>query len=449
MSYEGIGTLDCLSFGHSSEIGKKAFEAQQHFRQQHPEIKNVIPLNDLHSWLNNPACTVDACVPLLRNFCEKYQCPYNELLNLVQRCIIQSSVESAYRMHHVAQTHQLYYEGKYEMLKTVQNNPTLAPPIWQHDSPNSENSNKHDKNVTESTSDSLLLDSVTKLPPFKDLTVTLLHQLCKKFGIKKYTGMNKESMVNVLTLYKENYNNIPYFRFQHFYKQEKCNANGCNSSKNLQNVSNLKWKYCNIHIKTTKDTLLDWDNSVNTTFLDVHGNKQLSIPEASAKFQSKSFENIITSGEHAVSMKMPFPLSNEKVKKLAYTKPTKAKSGNIRSNMIKNRNNTKKISSSSFMKEEGTFSSTIEADDVFDEPEIDIDLDSKINNESADNHAICGEEEEDESVLYNEEEEELEDENVENEIIETEDESDDDSAISSLKRDHSHVLSKSSKKMKC
>ena len=101
------------------------------------------------------------------------------------------------------------------------------------------------------------------------------------------------------------------------------------------------------------------------------------------------------------------------------------------------------------MKEEGTFSSTIEADDVFDEPEIDIDLDSKINNESADNHAICGEEEEEESVLYNEEEEELEDENVENEIIETEDESDDDSAISSLKRDHSHVLSKCSKKMKC
>ena len=45
--------------------------------------------------------------------------------------------------------------------------------------------------------------------------------------------------------------------------------------------------------------------------------------------------------------------------------------------------------------------------------------------------------------------EEHEDENVETEIIETEDKLNDDRAIPPLKRDHSHVLSKSSKKRKC
>ena len=96
VSYENIGTTDCMSFGFHSEQGKKALEAETEFRRAHPEIRNVTSVNDLHSWLNNSSCTVDACYPLLSRFAEKYHCPFDELVNVVQRCIIQTTVESAH-----------------------------------------------------------------------------------------------------------------------------------------------------------------------------------------------------------------------------------------------------------------------------------------------------------------------------------------------------------------
>ena len=52
--YEGIGTSDCVSFGHHAKKGKAAYDAEMKFRAKHPEIQNVARSNDLHSWLNNP-----------------------------------------------------------------------------------------------------------------------------------------------------------------------------------------------------------------------------------------------------------------------------------------------------------------------------------------------------------------------------------------------------------
>ena len=67
-NYEGIGTSDCASFGYHAKRGKAAYDAEMKFRADHPSIQNVARSNDLHSWLNNPTCTVDACIPLLKNF---------------------------------------------------------------------------------------------------------------------------------------------------------------------------------------------------------------------------------------------------------------------------------------------------------------------------------------------------------------------------------------------
>ena len=71
VSYESIGTSDCVSFGHFTELGKQALEAETLFRQNHTDIKNVSSVNDLHGWLNNSSCTVDACYPLISRFAEQ------------------------------------------------------------------------------------------------------------------------------------------------------------------------------------------------------------------------------------------------------------------------------------------------------------------------------------------------------------------------------------------
>jgi hypothetical protein len=84
VSYEDIGTTDCFLFGYYGEQGKKAFQAEQDFHKKHPEICNIMPVNELHSWLNNSTCSVDVCVPLLNIFVNKYNCSLDELLNLVQ-----------------------------------------------------------------------------------------------------------------------------------------------------------------------------------------------------------------------------------------------------------------------------------------------------------------------------------------------------------------------------
>jgi hypothetical protein len=131
LSYEGIGTSDCTTFAFHTNQGKAAYEAEKKFRSDHPEICNVTPNNDLYSWFNNSSCTVDACVPLLKSFAEIHNCPISDLVNLVQKCIVQTTLESAYRLYNVVETHRMFSEGLYEQSNRSISDPMLPPPIWK------------------------------------------------------------------------------------------------------------------------------------------------------------------------------------------------------------------------------------------------------------------------------------------------------------------------------
>ena len=348
-SYEGIGTSNCLSFGYYTEQGKRAYEAEQAFRQLHPEIGNVTSGNDLHAWLNNSSCTVDACFPLLSKFVETYHCPLSELLNLVQRCIIQATVESAHRMYHVVQTHQLFEEGAYDQAKTVSKNPCIPPPVWspvqqqqqqqeeeevvkskgqckknnEDKKKKTEEQSKNKKKKTEEqsnkkkdteeqstknnkkkdtenneeqskiislTPDELFLNGTCKVPPFNTMTVLSLQKLCSKLGVKKYSTMKKESMVNLLETYKTKYNTHDSFRFQHFYTQEQCNAVGCKCTKRLIHSGTRNWKYCDKHVG---GSVCQWDTKVNSSFWDIQRNLRLTREESALRFENKGFNVIL------------------------------------------------------------------------------------------------------------------------------------------------------------
>ena len=345
-SYEGIGTADCTSFGYYTEKGKLAYEAEQSFRRLHPEIRNVTAANDLHSWLNNSSCTVDACYPLLSKFAETYNCPLSELLNLVQRCIIQSTVESAHRMYHVVQTHQLFDEGAYDLSKKITKEPFIPPPIWNNASlmkrseqkeEEKEEKEKEKKNDTKTkedeskklvqfTPDELFLNTSCKIPPFNEMTVLGLQKLCSKLGIKKYSSMNKEAMVNLLEVYKKKYNTCSMFRFQHFYKQEQCNAPVCKCTKKLLSVNSLKWKYCEKHVSAT-EMLSEWDLKVNSTFFDIQQNVRITREQSILKFEDKDFDDIMKESVSVKEKTVPFKNNNSQLNnRLVSEKVKKSKS---------------------------------------------------------------------------------------------------------------------------
>ena len=193
VSYEGIGTTDCFSFGYYGEQGKRAFQAEQDFRKKHPEIRNITPVNELHSWLNNSTCSVDACVPLLDEFVNKYNCSLDELLSLVQRCMIQANIETANRLFHVAQTHKLYKQGAFDEVEKLLQNPKIPTPIWTTESPSSitqgESSKVHhnmlrikrtaeyNEYVSGLSTDELLLEGISKIDPFTELNVQYLQKI--------------------------------------------------------------------------------------------------------------------------------------------------------------------------------------------------------------------------------------------------------------------------------
>ena len=66
------------------------------------------------------------------------------------------------------------------------------------------------------STDELLLERVSKIDPFTELNVQYLQKLCKRLGIRKYTTMNKDQMVEALNSYKSEYNSCPRFRFESF-----------------------------------------------------------------------------------------------------------------------------------------------------------------------------------------------------------------------------------------
>ena len=384
-SYEGIGTTDCFSFGSYGEQGKKAFQAEQDFRNKHPEIRNVTPVSELHSWLNNSTCTVDACVPLLDDFANKYNCSLDELLNVVQRCMIQANVETANRLFHVTQTHKLYKQGAFEEAESLVQNPVIPSPIWTTESqsssvpavpavpagpvvpsvpavPQVESSKIHhnmlrikrtaeyNEYVSGLSTDELLLDGVSKIDPFTELNVQYLQKLCKRLGIRKYTTMNKDQMVDALTSYKSEYNSCSRFRFECFFKQVTCNGcmddnTPCTNSKDLMNVGNYRWKYCPDHI--SNDAIKTWDCSVFSQFIDLKSNETLSSMTCDALFKNRTFEEIIThpsvqQSESTQKIKFPFKNNDQPLQKLKRTCPKKTKNGNIKTLLSKKKTSSNK-----------------------------------------------------------------------------------------------------------
>ena len=336
VSYESIGTSDCVSFGHFTEQGKQALEAETLFRQNHPDIKNVTSVNDLHGWLNNSSCTVDACYPLISRFAENYKCPFGELVNLIQRCIIQTTVESAHRLYHVMQTHQLFNEGAYERMNNIINDPPVPPPIW---SPNNvvpvaqiqdeivpvpstttieennvlstnrmEKIEQYTTTILSYTPDELFLDTVCKIVPFSKVPLQCLQKLCRKIGIKKYTTMKKEAMVDVLSAYKKRYNDFPSFRFHHYYSQDHCNATDCKNTKIEKLMESMQWKYCEKHLKSNRSLLLGWEITINSTFKDLREGVQLTKEEAVLHYSSYFFNE--NENKDTIAKTVPFVLQH-------------------------------------------------------------------------------------------------------------------------------------------
>lgn len=430
-SYEGIGTSDCTSFGYHAKRGKIAHDAEIKFRAEHPEIQNVARSNDLYSWLNNPTCTVDACVPLLKTFSEKYKCPMDELINIVQRCIIQTTVESAYRLYNVNETHRLFAEGLYDQSQKTMNEAIVPPPVWVDDSSkkidnapplessdqDSESKSKKPKTeeaVLSYSFDELFLDSVTKVHSFGKFNLSSLTKICKKVGIKKFSTMNKDTMLQELYKFKEMYNLYPYIRFKYFYTQEKCNATGCSKTKDLREVYGMQWRYCSYHQQCAQEDLKQWDRVLDTAFWDINNNRSLSIQESTAKFLNRTFADILSTTATECSDALPFPLVSTGLSKSLLYEKVQSK-GTLRSNLMKGKSllcSTKKTSSSKFSEsmQPGSPLCSVDGDiDTFDtssikpnedatEMECDLDIDLEDNDDDAENA-----EEEDENDIDEEE----------------------------------------------
>ena len=464
VSYESIGTSDCVSFGHFTEQGKQALEAETLFRQNHPDIKNVTSVNDLHGWLNNSSCTVDACYPLISRFAEHYKCPFGDLVNLIQRCIIQTTVESAHRLYHVMQTHQLFNEGAYDKMNSIINDPPIPPPIW---APNNavlpvapvteeivpvpvETTTKEDNNVLSTnrmekleqytatilsyTPDELFLDMGCKIVSFNKVPLQCLQKLCRKIGIEKYTTMKKEAMVDVLNAYKKRYNDFPSFRFQHYYSQDHCNAFDCKNTKIARLMDSMQWKYCEKHLKSNQTLLVQWELTINSSFKDLREGVQLTKEEAVLHYSSYFFNENETN--ETTTRTVPFVLQHIDQPMLKCN--TKKPKTNLRAMLMKGKTPglskpkypqlgkmKQSYSPSSFcddneyIEEELTATNTNEGSDIEDiTAEIDIshDQEKEINEEDDQDEDEDEEENDDENEENGQEEEEEENDDEENEF---------------------------------
>ena len=364
----------------------------------------------------------------------------DKVINVVQRCIVQATVESAYRLYNVNESHRLFSEGLYKRSIRAVNEAVVPPPIWVDDSSKKiESSMKIDSepeikkkkikivddSVSSYTFDELFLDSVSKVPSFGKLNLSTLSNICRKIGMKKFTTMKKDTLLQELYKHKEMYNLYPCFRFKHFYRQEQCNATGCKKVKNLKEVYGMQWKYCSDHQQCTSQVLQQWDKSINTTFWDINNNTSLSMKESNEKFHKKDFAQILDNITPNNSS-TPFPLDSFGISKSLLYEKIQSK-GTLRANLIKGKNiqnNAKKTAPrfSDSMQPSSPIGSVDGDIDTFDtssikhneettemECEIDIDLD--------DNDDDNGDEDDEERFSENEEEEEEEEEDEEDDTI--------------------------------
>ena len=311
------------------------------------------------SELQSSTCTVDACVTLLDDFANKYNCSLDELLNVVQRCMIQANVEMSNRLFHATQTNKLrpFHEAESTPVipsLTESPSPVPAPHVESskihHNMLRIKRTAEYNEYVSGLSTDELLLDGVSKIDPFTELNVQYLQKLCKRLGIRKYTTMNKDQMVDALTSYKSEYNSCPRFRFECFFKQVTCNGcmddnTPCTNSKDLMNVKNYRWKYCPDHI--SNDAIKTWDCSVFSYFIDLKSNETLSSTTCDALFKNRTFEEIIThpsvqQSESTQKMKFPFENIEQPLQKLKRACPKKTKNGSIKTLLSKKKSSTNK-----------------------------------------------------------------------------------------------------------
>ena len=360
----------------------------------------------------------------------------HELVNLVQKCIVQSTLESAYRLYNVVETHRMFSEGLYEQSNSSISDPMLPPPIWKPTEPSVVSSSnpvdvkplKNDTiakikpkktntvvdTVLSYTSDDLFLDTVTKIDSFGKLSIHCIQKLCKKIGIKKYSTMNKEGMIQKLYAYKERYNLYPSFRFQHFYIQETCNAFDCSASVNISEVYGVQWKYFSAHSKD-QSVLSAWDKTVNSTFWDIDEKRRLCLDESIQKFQSKTFTEILRE-KNIVKTKVPFLLDTSGLNQtLSHEKSIKQK-GSIRSALSKNKSALSGLKRTRHVRIDDVVPSSpicsmdgdqkeVDDNDVFGDIE---DVEAEVDNED-DNNEEDDQEQEDDENEFSEEEEEPED----------------------------------------
>ena len=188
-------------------------------------------------------------------------------------------------------------------MNEVMTDPTIPQPVWSS-SNNSSQSNvseqipeplpvaplpskidRYSNAVLSLTPDETFLDSVCKLQPFNTLPLQCLFKICKRFGIKKYTTMNKDSVMDALNKYRARYNNCHVFRFTHYFSQNHCNAPGCKATKTLRSSETLQWKYCDRHITKDYDTMSVWEKNLTSSFTDLVSGAEISMEESNQQLR--------------------------------------------------------------------------------------------------------------------------------------------------------------------
>ena len=243
---------------------------------------------------------------LLISFADKYGCPKDEMLQCIKQTLDDFFDEA--------------------MNSTRQD---LTPNNDTTETMTTKVPTKQFQDIDTCSIDDVLLGENTIVPSFDKLNVMILMRICKKLGVKKYTTMNKEKMVNALNEYKIRYNSDDMFRFHTNFVQKKCNKPKCDKSIDLQEHDGCLWKYCAKHCRETETVLLQWDKIISTPFMDTTNNILISVEDSNVRFLNK--ESRISSLTKRV---LPFAGSLRKgVKKLTVTKQVKTKHTNVRHNL--------------------------------------------------------------------------------------------------------------------
>lgn len=125
---------------------------------------------------------------------------------------------------------------------------------------------------------------------FGNKNVAVLFKIAQKLNVRGYTKMKKEHLIETLESIRTRYNAPDgKFRFELNFHQETCNGQTCHATMNLSDVDNCLWKYCPTHISQAKH----FDKVIDATFRDVRTNRLMSEIECAARFQSKSFVDIM------------------------------------------------------------------------------------------------------------------------------------------------------------